>query len=344
MASERDVVVVKRTGEIIERAPTPLMVSPDYIRQQEQSLALLRQLTKNVLKKGRDYGTVPGVPGDFLWDPGASTIIGAFKCHPGERRILNLRDDSEIIAVVMEVPLIQFDTGQEVGSGIGAASTKETKHKYRWVDDPIDWGYNEDTLKTLKTKQEYGRLRFRIPNPEHGELLNTIIKMASKRAEVDGAQGLPGVGSALKELFDPKQQQTRPEPDWAGFWGKIAQMGLAEDDVHRLLKVKSVTDWIIQGKTLEQAIKVIAKGLADEEPPSEPGREPAAGPEVARNPQPDRDPETIQTLQQLYQACFDDFGLQPGGVVKDTGVGTQSEMLTGKTPADIYREIASIRK
>ncbi len=58
--------------------PEP-MVTPQYIEQTKQSFALLRELVRDVLVRDRDYGRVPGM-GDFLWDPGASQIIGSFNC------------------------------------------------------------------------------------------------------------------------------------------------------------------------------------------------------------------------------------------------------------------------
>ena len=260
-------LVDKETGEIIEHKAQPLSISPQFIAEQQKSLVLLQQLTQNVLVIGRDYGHIPGIAGMGLWDPGAQMIIGAFNCYVGPRRIISLTNTDEKIAVVVEVPLISNVTGREVGSGIGAASTLEVKHKYRWIATPSEWGYDTEAAKVLKQKTEEGRTLYRIPNPEVSELLNIIVKQASKRAEVDAAQGLPGTASALRELFDPRLRKGGPpprkDPDWAGFWGRVAQMGLAEADVHAMLGVKSIKEWLEQGKDLDEAFKTLARKMAD---------------------------------------------------------------------------------
>jgi len=347
MTTNKELSVIQKTGEITTQGPTALSVSVEFIKGQERSLALLRQLTKNVLVKGRDYGSTPGIPSDYLWDPGAATIVSAFQCHYGERRILNLRDDGFIIAAVIEVPIMSLATGEEVSSGVGASSTREVKHKYRWIEEPASWGYNEDEIKKLRTKVEFGTTKYRIPNPEHGELLNTIIKIASKRAEVDAAETLPGVSSALRELFDSKnKQRARAEPDWATFWAKITQMGLTEDEAHSLLEVTSVNDWIDKGKTLDQALYLIRQKLAKGEMPDTTNipLPDLTNPEETVNPKNRRDPATIITSKELYQACHEDFNMQPGDVVRESGCSSQTVMLDSKTPAQIYLEIAAVRR
>jgi len=310
------------------------MVTPQYIEQTKRSLALLQTLIWDVLKKDRDYGHIKGIPGQFLWDPGASQIINAFNCAPGQRRIIHFVDDGQKTAIILEVPLVNRATGQEVASGIGAASTQETKHKYRWVGNPEEWGYTGEAIKTLKQRvdEETGAIEYRIPNPEHSELINTIVKMASKRAEVDAAEELPSVSSALKELFTLKAPP-RKEPDWPAFWGMIAKMGLSESDVHTILKVGSVNDWINQGKTLDQAIKTITTELAkktqtgDVTPPAQPKQK--------------RDPSSIKTLNDLFKVCHEDFGLQPGAVVKELGYSSQIDV--SETAAEAYQKIAAVR-
>lgn len=56
---------------------------------------------------------------------------------------------------------------------------------------------------------------------------------------------------------------------------------------------------------------------------------------------PERDPSTIRTLNDLYKACNEDFGLQPTEVISDLGVSSQSDI--SDTPADCYRKIVAVR-
>lgn len=258
-----------------------ITITAQYIEQTGQSLTLLRQMVKEVLVEGRDYGSVPGVPEDFLWEPGADQIIAAFNCRPGPVRVINQVDDGEKISVVLEVPIMSLQTGQEVSCGVGAASTYETKHKYRWVrrDELPDWGYTaKEAVDSLKTKKDkWNNIKYRVPNPEHAELMNTIWKIARKRAKTGAAQSLPGVSSALREKFATKkdgktgkqQEQQKPTSDWEIFWAEMRQMGLDQPKVHALLEVKSVKDWVKSGKSLLQAKAEIVRKL--EQSPKEEG-------------------------------------------------------------------------
>lgn len=271
MVSERSLAT---TGG--DQEPQPLVVTPGYVESTQRSLALLHQLVTEVLVKNRDYGSVPGVPGEFLWDPGASQIIAAFNCHIGNRRILSHIDDGKKIAILIEVPIVHNTTQTEVGSGIGASSTLETKHKYRWVEHPAEWGYPEDSLKTLKTRRKYDNLEYRILNPEYDELLNTLVKMASKRAEVDAAEALPGVAGALRDLFERRTPSSAKKgkaevddnsPRWTAFWSQAKALleNIAEERgmdlsalVHEMLGVQSIKNWLSSGKSLDDAIRFLA--------------------------------------------------------------------------------------
>lgn len=244
-----------------------IQVTRAMVEQNKQSIALLRDMVQDLLERDVDYGRIPGTPADSLWDPGANTILSAFNCYPGQRRILKLEDTDEKIAVSVEVPLISRDSGQVVTTGLGAASTMETKHKYRWVPDPDNWGYSGEDAAKLKTRAgDRGARLFRIANPERGDLLNTILKMASKRAEVDAAESLPGVSSVLRKLFQSggaqqrggQQRQDRGgSSNWDNFWGAVQQLGLTQDEARKQLKVTSMKAWLESGKSLDEAIKVL---------------------------------------------------------------------------------------
>jgi hypothetical protein len=244
-----------------------LAVTPEYINQTKQSLALLREMIKDVMVEGRDYGSVPGVPEEFLWDPGASQIVAAFNCRIGSPTVLNQVMTDTLIAVVLEVPIISFQTKEVVAVCVGAASTSEVKHKYRNVrkDELADWGYvTDEQVKTLKSKRDkWNNVKYRIPNPEPGELLNTIWKIAFKRGRVGAAQLLPGVSAALREKFakpaaGSRRQEQKGTSDWDVFWAKTKQMGLESDQVHGYLKVKSMKEWVATGQDLDQALAVLA--------------------------------------------------------------------------------------
>lgn len=263
------------TAEETQHLPA-LTITPQAIQAIKQEIAMLQSMVRSSLQRGIDYGRVPGTPADSLWEPGAAMIIAAFNCYIGERRILNMRDDSERISVCVEVPIVSRASQQVMATGIGAASTLETKHKYRWLNalEIKHLGFDDETLTTFKTKMRDGQTEYRVPNPEHGELLNTIIKMASKRAEVDGAEALPGVSSALRQMFSqaiPQRQSNggkahkEGNDEWTMFWGKVRQLGFTQDEAYETLGIASMKDdWVGAGKTLDEALEKL-QGIKDVE-------------------------------------------------------------------------------
>lgn len=272
------------------RQAGPLTVDARYVQETQKSLALLQSMVKEVLVPGRDYGPpYEGAKSDTLYDSGASLIISAFNCYAGHRRVLHFTNSGGKVDIVLEVPIIQRNTGAEVGSGIASCTVSETKYKYRWVNENElpEWGYTKEAAAGFKTRvsgkgTDWEHTQYQVPNPEVEELLNTVVTMASKRAETDAAKSLPGVGSALRELFDRKPSYRRQErqdgkggdgkggdfddnsPRWTTFWSATKALGMDSDQVHKRLKVKTMKDWIKSGKSLDDAIRELSAQIADE--------------------------------------------------------------------------------
>jgi hypothetical protein len=244
---------------VVESQPTAVKLSTQAIAIIAENVALAEQLVTSVMEHGVDYGRTPGTPQDGLWDPGASKIMAAFNCYPLHEVIFHEESD-DLISWTIQAKLVHRNTQEVIGTGLGACSTREKKYKYRWVDDPRPFGYTEEEIKQLQFKDG----RYRIENPEYGELVHTLLVMASKRAECDAAKSLPGVGSALRKLFDPRLKGSLPdEPDYGHFWGIVKGMGINEKSAHQALGVNSMKEWVGTGHTLDEAIMIIGKKLTE---------------------------------------------------------------------------------
>ncbi|MFH0809052.1 MAG: hypothetical protein V2A77_01060, partial [Pseudomonadota bacterium] len=243
MVQERGMTTTRSPQELAARSgpPEALTVSTGYVAQTLSSIHNLQDMTAKLLVRGRDYGRTPGTQSDGLWDPGASLIIAGFNCYAGQRRILSLVDEDNKISVIVEVPLVSRQSGLEVGSGIGAASTLEAKHSSLWKTEEEminDYGYTKEEIATLKAEKKLRTNKnhigkWRMENPDRGGLLNTLVKQASKRAEVDAAEALPGVSSVLRTMFDPDKPRGgdsggKPKYEgakWQRFWGDANRLG-----------------------------------------------------------------------------------------------------------------------
>jgi len=268
MTEEKGTDLIEVQGEVQEGGK-PAVLTDEAITIIKHNIDMAQKLVYEVLEEGVDYGRIPGTPGPSLWDPGAGKISAAFNVYP-KYALLHAEESDGLVSYTVESTLLSRGTGKPMSTGIGAASTRETKYKYRWhtAEEARGFGYSLEQLEAFKKKDD----KYRVPNPEYGELVNTIVKMASKRSDVDAVQNLPGVGSALRKLF---QQPVSERNKWRSFWGRVTQLGLSEEQVHEVLGVASVNDWLAHGKTLEQAIEVLAH-----RPKQEPAPEPEPEPEL----------------------------------------------------------------
>lgn len=327
MAQEQsqEVAVIEAKPEV-----TPIVLTDQAIATIKHNIDMAQKLVYEVLEEDIDYGIHPGTESMALRDPGASKIANAFNTYP-EHIILHAREDEDVISYLIQAKLVNRNTDKVVAIGVGGCSTMESKYGFRYVWHPQDYGYDKSQLKFKKGKG------WRIPNPEVVDLGNTILKMATKRAEIDACQSLPGVGSALRKLFTGAGAKPKETLRWDTFWGQVSALGISEEEVHQMLGVKSMKDWLSAGKSLNDAITVLSQKLTNRGTQTSPPAE-AETPAPAKA---KRNAETIKTIQDLYYACHADFNLQPKDVPKELGISSQSEIAD---VADAYRQIASVRE
>jgi len=89
---------------------------------------------------------------------------------------------------------------------------------------------------------------------------------------------------------------------------------------------------------MEEWQKSLIPGQATAKPEAQGGKTAAPRPEEEK---PKRDPDTIKTINELYKACNQDFGMQPKDVYAELNVKSASEIA--ESPAECYRKIAAVR-
>ena len=177
------------------------------------------------LKDGVDYGKSPGTSRLTLFKAGADTIVG----------MLGLRDDYEIIdstrdwtkplfAYEVKCVLTHIQSGLVVGTGIGECNSMESKYRYRQGRRSCP-DCDEETI--IKSRPEYGGgwycmprqggcgAKFaandpsiteqetgRVDNEDIYSQVNTLVKMAKKRAHVDAALTVSHLSHILTQDLD----------------------------------------------------------------------------------------------------------------------------------------------
>lgn len=180
--------------------------------QVKQQVQLIQEVMKSIMQEGQHFGKVPGC-GDkpTLLKPGAEKLSLTFRLRPvinngQDIRITELGNGHREINVYCHI--LNSD-GVEMATGIGSCSTMESKYRYRGGEkiptgQPVPkeyWNLKKDGKISEALELIGGRgfgvakvegvweicsLGEKMENPDIADTYNTVLKMAKKRAYVDG--------------------------------------------------------------------------------------------------------------------------------------------------------------
>ena len=185
------------TERAIEVYQPQAMSLPDRITVERELAAVkaFQLLVRQTLIDGHDYGVIPGTNKPTLLKPGAEKIA----------KLLGLADTYEILSktedwkggfFAYEVRAILTHRGEVVSTGLGECNSMEAKYRWRWLwPDDVPEGIDHTKLVFRKTKND-GK-QYRVENDDIYSQVNTLLKMAKKRALVDAALS----ASRLSDIF-----------------------------------------------------------------------------------------------------------------------------------------------
>lgn len=206
-----------------QRALSRVEILEQGIGTMERERKALAEFVTRQMVEGTDYGTIPGterkgpkgekLPNRTLLKPGAEKLTDLFRCSP-KFKIMRVDEDfsTGFFSYMFRVQLVQRDVGQVVAEGFGSCNSYEGR--YRWRDAQRKcpkcekatifqdhktaaggfycWGKKGGcgakfpADDTSITTQVAGR----VQNDDMASVANTVLKMAKKRALVDGAIAL----------------------------------------------------------------------------------------------------------------------------------------------------------
>ena len=167
-------------------------VEIDSIASTMAKIQQMQNVVQKTLKKGHDFGEVPGTSKPTLLKPGGEKICMLFGLNP-EYEFLKTTEDYDKEFFSYNIRCTLFRNGQPVAQGVGSCNSKEKKYRYINVDKiPENYvGQSEEFT------DKYGRVKYKINNPDICSLVNTILKMAKKRAFIDAVLQV----ASLSEVF-----------------------------------------------------------------------------------------------------------------------------------------------
>lgn len=204
----------------VNNLPSPVVSLEAWAKRR----ADFNRFVNEQLKRGIDYGVIPGVDKPTLLKPGAEKIMQLYGCAV-ELEVTRRDLDTATGHLSMEftAKAISLANGTLVGMGVGSCSTYESKYRYRyetWKDKRNAPAAGEGwEQKTGKWGAYWAR---RTENRDLADQWNTVLKMGKKRAMVDLALTISGASERftqdIEDVVDAEPDATpeaKPEPERA---------------------------------------------------------------------------------------------------------------------------------
>lgn len=168
------------TTALMSLAPS-FVVTPDEIKTRIEEL---QRFVKSYMIEGEDYGTIPGTQKPTLYKPGAEKLCDVYG-FTKEIEIVEKVENWEkgMFAYTIKAILRSKRTGFVEAEGVGQCNSMEAKYRWSWLW-PNQVPAHTDTAQLVTKSTKKGPM-YRVPNEDPYSLVNTVLKMAKKRALVD---------------------------------------------------------------------------------------------------------------------------------------------------------------
>lgn len=169
---------------------------------------LIQEVMRDVMKKDVHYGIVPGAKKPSLWKAGSETLLATFQLASSPR----VEDLSTPDAVRYRVFCdIVSASGVVVGTGVGECSSDE--EKYAWREGiGKEWDLTpEDRRREKWKKGNGGAYSVKQVRSNPADQANTVLKMAKKRAQIDGTLTATGASDIFEQDLEDLPEETLAE-------------------------------------------------------------------------------------------------------------------------------------
>lgn len=204
--------------------PQMVMSISDY----RQRLTLFQAFVKQNMKEGQDYGKVGDSSKPSLLQPGAQKLCEMYSLAPVFDIVDSIKDwEHGFFYFEIRCSLFLKGTQVLVAQGLGSCNSKEGRYAYRWVTErklPPGVAKGDCQSRQLPSKNGGTFSLYRVENEDPYSLVNTIEKMACKRALVAATlQATRSSGIFTQDLEDiiegegyvveePSQKPREPKP------------------------------------------------------------------------------------------------------------------------------------
>jgi hypothetical protein len=195
------------------------IVMAEALKEDTEQRALLQMYVSQHMKTGTDYGVIPGTNKPTLLKPGAEKLTDLFRCTPSFDLIEKIEDwEKGLFHYTFRVRITSRDAGTVLAEGFGSANSREGRYRWRNAHRKCPECEKEAIFKSKFPPRDNpdaapgwychkkaggcganfaagderieSQTEGKVENDDIYTLVNTILKMAKKRALVDGAIAL----------------------------------------------------------------------------------------------------------------------------------------------------------
>lgn len=230
----------------------------EQVSQQLQAIDNFQIVVQKTLRPEQDFGTIPGTNKPTLLKPGAEKILMLMGLT-SEYEIVDKVEDYERGFFAYTVKSSLLKNGQLITEGFGSANTKENRYRQNeW--DPVE--------------------RKKVWNGDYQDpytLVNTVLKMAKKRAQVDAALTVGSLSNVftqdvedMKDFLAKEKVETMDDKDASSVvvtFGKNKGRTLGEilkDD-------RSYLNWLkdnAKDESMKKAVAMVLEGKKEASKPT----------------------------------------------------------------------------
>lgn len=214
---------------VVQHEPSRAVITREVLTAAAEQRKLLAEYVNSQMVKGTDYGEIPGTNKPTLLKPGAEKLTDLFRCTPKFKLIKEVEDyDKNLFAYTFRVQLFQRDAAAVLAEGFGSANSREGRYRWRNSQPKCPTCGKESLFRSKKDPGFYCwakkggcgakfaagdaavKAAFdgagKVENDDVATLANTILKMAKKRALVDGAIALARVSDLFTQDVEDMEQ------------------------------------------------------------------------------------------------------------------------------------------
>jgi hypothetical protein len=209
------------------------LIVADTLTQESEQRVLLGKFVREQMVPDTDFGIIPGTKKNTLLKPGAEKLVNLFHCLPKYTEEKVIEDwDKPLFYYKFKCQILLNE--EVVAEGFGSANSREAKWRWRSqnracpncgketiIKGKAEWGggwlchtkqggcgakFGDDAPEII------GQAVGRVENPDVYDQVNTILKIAKKRALVDAAIALARCSDIFTQDVEDAEEPAKPAP------------------------------------------------------------------------------------------------------------------------------------